>query len=123
MGAAAQEQIARSAGRLTRGLEPLTDTRPASTLVVYSADQRQIAYDRLHGADPVQNGVFMRHLLGYWRVPGLTVAAVFERTATAVAQATQAGPRGVQTPVVVIGPGGGFTELVLAAGARPGGGN
>jgi tetratricopeptide (TPR) repeat protein len=123
VGAAAQEQIARSAGRLTRGLEPPTNTRLASTLVVYSADQRQIAYDRLHGADPVPNSVFMRHLLGYWRVPGLTVAAVFERTATAVAQATQAGPRGVQTPVVVIGPGGGFTELVLAAGTRPGGGN
>jgi uncharacterized caspase-like protein len=119
VGAAAQAQIIRSGGRLTRGLEPITDTRPASTLVVYSADQRQIAYDRLHGADPVQNGVFMRHLLTHWRTPGLTVASIFERTATAVAQATRGGPRGVQTPVVIIGPGGGFTELVLAGGVRP----
>jgi uncharacterized caspase-like protein len=123
VGAAAQVQISRSRGRLTRGVEPpMTDTRPASTLLVYSADQRQIAYDRLHEDDPVPNGVFMRHLLTHWRTPGLTVASIFERTATAVAQATHGGRHGVQTPVVIIGPGGGFTELVLAGGVRPVGG-
>jgi len=118
VGAAARAEIIRSAGRITRGFIPPTATQTAGALVVYSAGLGQFAYDRLHEADPEQNGVFMRHLLRYWRTPGLTVAAVFERTTAAVAQATQGRPHGVQIPVMVLSGSGGFTELVLTPGTQ-----
>ena len=108
------EAITRSSG-LTRGLGPVEPAAPG-LMVIYAAEARQVAYDRLHENDTNPNGVFMRYFLPQLRTPGLSLIQAVERTelqVTAATQRLQDGPQHVGYRVR----GGQFSDLILAGSA------
>lgn len=117
VGAAAEGQIVRSRGAITRGLQPAPEVSTGGTLVAYSASHGQVAYDRLSREDPVPNGVFARHLLRHLVEPGVSVLQALERTATSVARDTATAPHGPQTPVIRFGANSKFGDIFF--GGRP----
>jgi ribosomal protein S9 len=106
------EAIARGAG-LTRGLEPV-DPPTDALMVVYSAEHRQVAYDRLSPSDPEPNGVFIRHFPPYLRTPGISLIQAVERADGEVRRATRNLPHGPQHIDVRVR-GGGLSDLILTA--------
>ncbi len=105
------ETLARGGG-LTRGLIPI-DPPAQGLMVIYAAEHRQVAYDRLHDNDTIPNGVFMRYFLPQLRTPGRSLIQAVERTEQQVTAATQGLRDGVQHVGFRVR-GGQFSDLVLA---------